>query len=183
MFDKFYDVAVGVLVLRSDLVVKVLTVERGFEDGNIVHAEVFLDVVLHLRGCRGCEGYNGTRSDLVDYRSYAPVFRTEIVAPLRDAMGFVDGKERDLDRAQEVDVVFLGQRLGRNIEELGLARYYVIFYGIDGSLGQRRVEEMGYVVVGTEIAHRIDLIFHQGDQGRNHYGCAFGQKSGQLVAQ
>ena len=42
---------------------------------------------------------------------------------------------------------------------------------------------MSHTVVGREIAHSVDLIFHQGYQRRNHYGGAFADKRRQLISE
>ena len=50
-------------------------------------------------------------------------------------------------------------------------------------LGQGRVEEMCHRVVLAEIAHGVNLVFHQGDERGNHDGGTLHEERGQLVAE
>jgi len=110
-------------------------------------------------------------ADFVDYGADAAVFRPEIVAPLRNAVGFVDGIERDGNCLEKFNVFLFRQRFGRHIEQFGLARQDVGFHLIDGAAVERRIQKVSDSVVGREIAHCVDLVFHQGDERRNHYRC------------
>ncbi len=94
LLDETDNVAVYVRCLGPYLIVEVGAVERRFEDGGICHGEVFLDVVLHLGGGGGRKSYHRAGAYLCDDRTDAPVFRSEIVAPLRYAVRLVDGIER-----------------------------------------------------------------------------------------
>ncbi len=90
-----YDVTVNGRGLGAYLIIEIGPVERRLEDGRVCHTEILLYVMLHFRGGRRREGDDRALTDFVDYRADAPVFRSEIVAPLRDAMGLVDRIERD----------------------------------------------------------------------------------------
>ena len=165
LLDETDDVVVDI-VLGPDFVVEIRTVERRLEDRSVGHAQVLLDVELHLgRGGRR-EGDQRRRTDLVDDRADAAVLRTEVVAPLRDAVRLVDGVERNLDFAQERHVVLFGKRLGGEIEQFGLAVEYVLADLRHGSLIERRIEKMRNSRLGRESAHGVDLVLHQGDQRR-----------------
>ena len=63
-------------------------------------------VARHLVG-GGRKGHDGHFGELLVEHAQLCVFRSEIVAPLRDAMCLVDGEERDADVLQQK--VFLGQ--------------------------------------------------------------------------
>ena len=108
-FDVFDDLAIYVLTLRPHLVVEVGAVEGGLEDRGVQHAEILLNVVLHLRRGRSRQGDEGMLADLVDDGSYATVFRSEVVPPLRDTVRLVDGVERDLHLTQKLDVLLFRQ--------------------------------------------------------------------------
>ncbi len=182
LLDEADDVAVDV-VLGPDLVVEVRAVERRLEDRGVAHAEVLLDVELHFGRGRGRERDQRRRADLVDDRTDAAVLGAEVVAPFRDAVRLVDGIERDLDLAQEGDVVLFGERLRSEVEQLGLAVEHVLTDLLHGGLVERRVEEVGDARLLGEGAHGVDLILHQGDQGRNDDGHALHEQRRQLVAQ
>ena len=111
LLDEADDVVVDV-VLGPDFVVEVRAVERRLENRSVGHAQVLLDVELHLGRGRGRQGDQRRRADLVDDRPDAAVLRTEVMAPLRNAVRLVDGVERNLYLAQERHVVLLGERLG-----------------------------------------------------------------------
>ena len=63
------------------LVIEVGTVEGRAEHAGVLDAEVLEDVTLDLGGCRGGEGDQGRRLDLVYDGADAAVFRTEVMAP------------------------------------------------------------------------------------------------------
>ena len=98
-------------------------------------------------------------------------------------MGFINRIKRNLDGAQEFDVPLLGELFRRYIEQLGAPGGDVALHLVDGSLGERRVDEVGHAIVVARLAHGIHLIFHQGDEWRNHDGHSFHQKRWELVAQ
>ncbi len=158
LLDEADDVAVDV-VFGPDLVVEVRPVEGGLEDRGIAHAQILLDIHLHLRRGGGREGDQRGLADLVDDRADAAVLGAEIMPPLRDAVGLVDGVERNLDLAQKGHVVLLRQRLGSEIEQLGLAVQHVLTHLVDGRLVERRIQEMGDARLGGEGPHGVDLVF------------------------
>ena len=182
LLDETDDLAVHV-VLGPDLVVEVRTVERRLENRGVGHAQVLLDVELHLGGGRGRQGDQRRRTDLVDDRPDTAVLRAEVMAPLRDAVRLVDGVERNPYLAQERHVVLLGERLGGEIEQFGLAVEHVLADLRHGSLVERRIQEMRDPRLGREGAHGVDLVLHQGDQRRYDDRNAVHQHGRQLVAQ
>ena len=139
--------------------------------------------MLHLRGGRGRESYDRTHIYLIDYRTYAAIFRSEVMTPLRDAMGLVDCIKRYFYRLEKLYVLLLCQRLGSDIKQLGESGPDVGLDSVDGRAVERRVEEMSHMVCRTEMAHGVDLILHQGYQWRYHYGSALHHECGELVAQ
>ena len=136
-----------------------------------------------FRRGRRRQGDQRRRADLVDDRADAAVLRTEIVAPLRNAVRLVDGVERYLDFAQKRDVVLLGKRLGGEIEQLGAPLQHVGAHLRHGGLVERRIEEMGDARLRRESAHGVHLILHQGDQRRNDDRHAVHQQRRQLVTE
>ena len=129
------------------------------------------------------EGDQRRRADLVDDRADAPVLGAEVMAPLRNAVGLVDGIEGDLDPAQEGHVVLLREGFGGEIEQFGLPVEHILPHLLHGRLVEGRIEEVGDPGVVRKGAHRIDLVLHEGDQRRNDDRHALHQQRGQLVAQ
>ena len=96
------------------------------------------------------------------------VFWAEVVAPLADAMGFVDGKQRDLDVTEQI-AYFRHQFLRRDIEEFHAARDT---FTPDDCINGRiitAIEGFGFNAIRTKCLY---LVFHQTDKRGNHNGCA-----------
>ena len=168
--DIFDYILVDIRRLGAHLVVEVGPVERRLEDRGIEHAQVLLDIVLHLGGGSGREGDNGFYPYLVDDGSYAAILGTEVVPPLRDTVRLVDSIERDVYLTQKVDILFLGKRLGCDIQQFGFSRQYITLDLIDCRFVERGVYKVSHTVFGAEVAHGIDLVFHQCNQRRNDDG-------------
>ena len=98
LLDETHDVLVDVLGLWPYLIVKIGAVERALKLNGIDDAQVLLDVRAHLVGSRGRQRNDGSLAYLVDDGPYAPVLRSEVMAPLRNAMSLIDGIERNLTR-------------------------------------------------------------------------------------
>ena len=105
------------------------------------------------------------------------------MAPFRYAVRLVNGVERDLDLAQEGYVVLLRERLRCKIEQLGLSGKHVVAHLLYGCLVERGVEEVGNARICRERTHRIDLVFHQCDEGRYDDGHTVHEQCRQLIAQ
>lgn len=119
------------------------------------------DVMLNLRCGRRSKSYYRTTIYLVYNRAYASVFRAEVMTPLRNTVRLVNGIKRDGNCFKEFNIFFFGERFRCHIKQLGLTLYYIALDLIDCSFIERGVQEMGHIVILTEIAHGIDLIFHQ----------------------
>ena len=135
--DEAYDLLVNVLGLLPHLVVEVGTVERALELTRVLDAEAALYVGAHLVGGGGGEGYYRCHAYLFYRTAYLSVFRTEVVAPLRDAVGLVDGIERHLDLLEELDVFLLVERFGSHIQQLGMPGFHVGFHVVYGGFLER----------------------------------------------
>ncbi len=181
LLDEADDFTVDVM-FGPDFVVEIRPVERRFEDRGIRHAEIFLNIHLHFGRGRGRERNQGRSPDFIDDRTDTPVLRTEIVAPLRDAVRLVDGIERNLDFAQKRHVVLFGQGLGCKVKQLGLAGQHVGTHLRDGRLVERRIEKMSDARIGRKHPHGVDLILHQRDQRRDDDRNPVHQQRRQLVA-
>ena len=93
-FEKRLQLFAGV-VFERDAVADVGAVEAGHELPCIFQRQPLDDLAPRRRICRGGErDARHIGEAFVQYRQRT-VFRAEIVSPLRDAMGFVDGKQGD----------------------------------------------------------------------------------------
>ena len=90
-----------------------------------------------------------------------PVLRTEIVAPLRDAVRLVNGEQRDGHLRHLFEEPLGQQTLRRDVQQLQLAREHASF---DVALRERietRIQECRF---DAKLPQRGDLILHQRDQ-------------------
>ena len=95
----------------SDCQAEVGTVERRNEDPGLVEVQLSDDIFTgNLVGC-GRKGHNRHPRKLLVQHAQLRIFRTEIVSPLRDAMCFVNGKERNVHVSQQV--ILFGKQLFR----------------------------------------------------------------------
>ena len=181
--DEAYDLLVNVLGLLPHLVVEVGTVERALELTRVLDAEAALYVGAHLVGGGGGEGYYRCHAYLFYRAAYLSVFRTEVVAPLRDAVGLVDGIERHLDLLEELYVFLLVERFGSHIQQLGMPGFHIGFHVVYGGFLERRVQVVGHAVVFADAVYHVYLVLHQRNQWRDNYGRAFHHQRRKLVAQ
>ena len=87
----------------------------------IAKAELVDDVAANAFGGAGGEGGDGEIGKNLAEAAELAVFRAEFVAPLGDAMGFVDGEEGDRETLEPVHGVAEGDALGRKIKQLVFA--------------------------------------------------------------
>jgi len=119
------------------------------------------------------------RKPLVQHREL-DVLRPEIVAPLRDAVGFVDGEQRQPGAAQQLEEARRQQALGRDVQQVEPAAREVAL-GLRRRLRVERGVEHRRFHPGLE--ERRDLVLHQRDQRRHHHRAALAHQRGYLVAQ
>ncbi len=110
----------------------------------------------------------------------APILRPEVVAPFADAVGLVDGHPLHRPLGQRLHETRLEEALGRHVEEAILvapqaAETLARVVGVEGG-----VEERGLDAVRLE---GVDLVLHQGDEGRDDEGEALAEDGGELEAQ
>ena len=183
VLDELNNLFVNVFVLLADFVVEVRTVERGDEHFGLVHAEVFLDVALHLgRGGGRQRNHGHILADLLDDFSDVAVFGTEVVAPFGDAVRLVDGVKRDVDILEKVHVFLFGQGFRCDIQQFGLAGDDVIADFGDLGLVERGVQEVRNASVGSERADGVNLVLHQCNQRGDDDGCALAHQCRKLIA-
>ena len=128
----------------------------------------------------GGEGDYGSGPERGEILAEHAVVGAEIVAPLRDAVGFVDGDERGLAFGEHFGEAGDAQALRGDEEELQ-GPVEVIDAGLAGG---------GAVAAGVDALDREaaflqfgDLVFHEGDERADDEGGAAARDGGQLIAE
>ncbi|VVN41375.1 hypothetical protein PS682_05506 [Pseudomonas fluorescens] len=108
------------------------------------------------------------------------IFAAEIMAPLRYAVGFIDGEQGDFQALQKGQHARLHQALGGQVEHLHFTALdprsqVALLLGTEGGVQGRRSN--------TEFFEGRDLVVHQRDQRRHHHGQAVAQQRRHLEAQ
>lgn len=124
-------------------------------------------------------GDHGGVAEGVDGRPELQVVGTEIVAPLRDAVGFVHHEQARAGRLHLVHRLGVGQLLGRNEEELELAvaklrEDLATLSDTDGGVGGGGLAHLG-------VSDGVHLVLVQCDQRRDHHRAAGDEGGGHLV--
>ena len=116
---------------------------------------------------------------LVQHRQ-AQVFRAEVVAPLRHAVRFVDGEQRDAAAFQQLQTAVGQEAFRRHVQQVQLARQEGPLHVAGDLPFLGRVQERG---AHAEFGQRVDLVLHQRDQRRHDDAGAFAHQRGDLIAQ
>ena len=111
------------LSLRTIGVADVRPVEARGKDAGVVELQAVDEVVPRLRiGRRRQRHARHAREALLQQRELQ-IFGPEVMAPLANAMGFVDGKQPDPDARQKPHEPVADQTFRRHIEKVYLARH------------------------------------------------------------
>ena len=160
--------------------VQVLPVESGDGDLRGVEPQDTDDVAADALGGGGGErGYGRPGRQAGDELADAEVRRTEILSPLRHAVGFVDGHQRDRHACGEVAEPFGFQSFGGHIQQFDVA-----LRGLRQHHGLLVAALGGVDVCGRDagVVERVYLVAHQGDQRGDDDGDAGQQRGRNLVA-
>ena len=110
------------VVLVDHAVAQVRAVEAGDEDPRVAEREALDDLAPGRRvGGRGERDPRHAGKTLGEKRQ-PQVLGSEVVSPLRDAVRFVDREERDPGALEEGEKALGEQPLGRDVEQVELAR-------------------------------------------------------------
>ena len=153
------------LLLFDHRVADVRPVEAGDETARLLQAEPLQDVLPGLRIGGGGQADHRHRREELAQLAELHVFRAEIVPPLGDAVGLVDGEQGDRQLLEPVEEAVAEQPLRGDVEQ-------VEFTGMQPGQDltglrrlQRRIVERRTHAVGHQ---GVDLVLHQGDQRRYH---------------
>ncbi len=166
--------------LRHDPVLDVGAVEAGHEVPRRRHVQPLGDLAVGGVGGRRRERQaRHVRPALAEQRQ-GEVVGPEVVAPLGDAVRLVDGEEGDLAAGEQVEGAVQAQPLGRQVQQVQLAREELGLHHAPLVEVLRGVHEPG---AHTEGPQRVHLVLHQCDQ-RGHHDARAGPDQGRdLVAQ
>ena len=158
----------AVLVVRmADAVREVGPREAAAQDVRFGEFQVVHDVLGDPRGGRGREGQHRDAGQALAQLGDAQVRGAEVVAPLRDAVGLVDGDERDVHAHDAQTEGLRGEPLGGDVEELHVAVDAVVQRDVDLPRREPRVDGHGR---DAPCAQAVHLVLHQGDERRNDDG-------------
>ncbi len=153
--------------------------EAGDEGRGLAQAQLRADVLARAGVGGGGDRQPGHAGKDLRQAAEVAVLGPEVVAPLADAMGLVDGDEAKRRGAQPLEGPGLQEPLGREVDQVEPAG--------------RQAPPGGVAVLGAEpgihprgrhpqLPQRLHLVAHQGDQRRDHQADAGPQHSGDLVA-
>ncbi len=138
------------------------------------------DILTNLGRGGGRVGMEGQLGEGRSEGAKSAVFRTEIVAPLADAMGFIDRDKGNLELLEIGDKIRFHGPFRCDIEEFDITELKGFVGLLTLPLCETAVDE------GRVHPHSVEsvyLIFHEGDQGRDDQRHAFPCQRGCLVAQ
>ena len=167
LLDEPHDVLVDILGLGPHLIVEVGTVERALKLHSIEDTQVLLDIGANLISRRSSQCNDGSLAYLINDRTYAAIFRSEVMSPLGDTMSLVNSIEGNLTALQELDVIFFRQRLWSDVEQLGAPFTDISFHLVDSCLVKGRIEEMSNTFMLAEMRDEVHLVLHQSYQRRD----------------
>ena len=167
------------LVLRNHRVPDVRPVEPGHTTRSVPKAQPLDDVGAGLRvGRCGESDHRDTGEERAQFPE-ADVFRPEVVPPLRNAVSLVDGEQADAYSRKPAEERVGHEPLGRYIEQVKLPRMQSCQHPSGFGLAEGGIVEGGAHPVGDES---VDLVLHQGYQGRYDDADAGPVESRDLVA-
>ena len=141
------------------------------------------DVPAHALGGGRGEGVEGDAGKFVAQPAELPVFRTKVVPPLADAVGFVDRDELQvglLEQAPQHRPAVADEPLGRDVEQAAASVPHARDDLVALVRQQRAVQERRRDAVDAQA---VDLILHQRDERRHDQAQAIGRDRRRLKAQ
>ena len=166
--------------LGHDAVEDVRPVETGKETLGALQVQALDDLFAGAHVGGGGQGDARHMREQLGQLAQLQVFRAEVMAPLRHAVGLVDGEQRDVQLAQEIEHARLHQALGRQVQHLQLTAAHApgqltLLLGVQGGVQRGRSH--------PKLIERGDLVVHQRDQRRNHHREAGAQQPRHLKTQ
>ena len=154
--------------------------EAGTDGAFRGDVEAASDVVQHLRGGGGGERQSALGAAEPAVTGELQVVGAEVVPPLGDAVRLVDGEERDPHPGDRLPEALVAEAFRGDIEKAEGPLPDAAHQVADLPGVERRVEPGGGHATAGEL---VDLVLHQGDQGRDHQGEAGEEQGRDLVAE
>ena len=108
------------------------------------------------------------------------VLRSEVMAPLRYAVRFIDGKQGNGYAIQHFKATLSQQTLRRDIQEIQLTLAQCTLHAHGFVKALTGIQKRG---ANAEFAQCIDLILHEGDEWRNNDAASMTQQRRDLITQ
>ncbi len=161
------------LALLDDGVADVGAVKAADKGAGVLQLQAFQDVVAGQRVGRGGQRHaRHARKALVQHRQ-RPVFGTEVVAPLADAVRLVNRKQAQLvalkQRIQQRQEARIRHPLGSRVQQRDVAAQQALLDLVSLLTAERGVQKGG---VHPSLVQRAHLVVHQRDQRRDDDGHA-----------
>ncbi len=167
-------------VLAFDAVLDIGPVETGHIVARAGQVQAFGDFRAGARVRGGGQGDARHLGEFTVQQGKLQIVTAEVVAPLRHAVGLVDGEQRQRRLMQQLQGARLNQPFRRHIEQVQLAVANLLLQGLTLLGAERGIQEGG---AHPQRIERADLILHQGDQRAHHHAHAFAHQRRDLVAQ
>ena len=157
----------GGLVLVEHAVADVGAIEAAEKLLRVLQRQYLQNILagLLVGGCGQRDP--GHRGETLAQRAKLRVLGAEIMPPLRHAVGFIDREQGQREFIESAQEILADHPLGADVEQFQLAAMQLRQGRARLILAQRGVVAGGLHPVGEQ---RIDLVFHQRDQRRNHHG-------------
>ena len=179
LLDKAQQLLLG-LVLFDDVIGQVRPVKAGQEDPRLFQPQVMADLLAGIRVGGGGQGNaRHVRKAIGQYAEF-PVFRTEVVSPLADAMRFVNGEQADFHRRDPVEKARAEQAFRCDVQQFQRAgtrgaRHGACLLGVLGRIEEGRGD--------AKFGQCGNLVLHQCDQRADDDGQSAAHQRGNLEAQ
>ncbi len=143
-----------------------------------IHMQAFNDLTTGRGIGGGGQGQARHLGEALCQDGKPQIMGPKIVPPLGDAVSLIDGKQRHRQAGEKVQGALHQQPLRSHVEHIQLTTAGLLHNLVNLSTLQGGVDEGGPNAIETQ---GIDLILHQGDEGRNHHTNPMTQQRWNLI--
>ena len=154
--------AIGRAIFGQDPIHQIGSIKMPHQLDRVHQPQLANDVVADLGGCGGGERMHRHAWKMFAQTGQLPVLGPEVMAPIADAVGFVDGDRTNSHGPHYFEPARIHHPLGRAEQQRPAAIANAIKDFVVGLVGQPRVHGRRLHAYRTQGSN---LIFHQGDQG------------------
>ena len=172
--------AAELVAVVQNHVCQVFAHETRLEPAAVVHQQFRTDILGHPWRSRCREGNDRCCGVILAYVGNLKIRRTEIVAPLRNAVRLVHGNHAHLHVPEMLYELPLPQAFGRHIEKLqrpadSVGQHVRHLFTLHARHNARGLE--------LAVVQLLHLVFHEGYQRRHHQAHPLAHQRWQLVAE